>query len=199
MTEIAERPVAAAGPRPWRLSARARKLLLLLHIASGGAWLGIDVVLGVLVVTALAGGDSPAAAVSTAIAAIATWPLVVVGALCLLSGVLLGLGSKYGLVRYWWVLVKLVLNVVLLSLVILVLSPGVARLGSRAEQALASGAAFEIEAQLLFPPLVSSTALIVAMALSVFKPWPASRGAARPARPGEAARGRAPGCRASRG
>jgi hypothetical protein len=26
----------------------------------------------------------------------------------LASGVLLGLGSKYGLVRYWWVTVKLI-------------------------------------------------------------------------------------------
>jgi hypothetical protein len=37
----------------WRLGARARKGVLVVHIASAGAWLGIDVVMGVLVLTAL--------------------------------------------------------------------------------------------------------------------------------------------------
>jgi hypothetical protein len=41
----------------------------------------------------------------------------------LTSGVLLGLGTKYGLVRYWWVLVKLVINVVLVALVLILLWP----------------------------------------------------------------------------
>jgi hypothetical protein len=35
----------------------------------------------------------------------------------LASGVVLGLGTKWGLIRYWWVAAKLVLNVVLVALV----------------------------------------------------------------------------------
>jgi hypothetical protein len=41
------------GIRPWRLGARTRKIFLVAHIASAGAWIGIDVVMGVLVFTAL--------------------------------------------------------------------------------------------------------------------------------------------------
>ena len=60
-----------------------------------------------------------------------TWPLVIVGLVTLASGVLLGLGTKYGLVRYRWVLVKLVVNVVLVTLVVLVLWPGLTTLAMR--------------------------------------------------------------------
>jgi hypothetical protein len=38
--------VARTGVR-WRLGARTRKSVLVVHIASAGAWLGIDVVMAV--------------------------------------------------------------------------------------------------------------------------------------------------------
>ena len=145
--------------------------MVLVHIAAAGAWLGLDVVLGILVVTALASPDvTGAAAAAASLAAFATWPLAVVGLATFVTGLLLGLATKYGLVRYWWVLVKLVINVVLVTLVLLVLSPGVTAVGEAGREALAAGAAPSVTANLLFPPVVSSTAVIVAMTLSVFKP-----------------------------
>lgn len=155
-----------------RLSARARKLVLLVHIAAAGAWLGVDLVLGILVVTALTSPDATgAAAAAASIANFATWPLVIIGLVTLLTGLLLGLATKYGLVRYWWVLVKLVLNVVLVVLVVLVLSPGVTSLGEASRAALEEGAPAPATGTLLFPPIVSSTAVVFAMTLAVFKPW----------------------------
>lgn len=155
-----------------RLSTRARKVVLLAHIAAAGAWLGIDLVLGILVVAALTSPDATGAAAAAAtISTFATWPLVVVGLVTLTTGVLLGFATKYGLVRYWWVLAKLVINVVLVVLVVLVLSPGVTALGEGARVALEDGAALPVTGTLLFPPIVSSTAVIVAMTLAVFKPW----------------------------
>jgi hypothetical protein len=81
---------------------------------------------------------------------VAVGPLLATGLICLLTGVLLGLGSKYGLLRYWWVAVKLALNLVLTGLVLVSLAP---------------------VGDLIFPPIVSPTALLVAMVLAVFKPW----------------------------
>jgi hypothetical protein len=49
---------AAQEGVPWRQSARTRKSFLLVHIASAGAWLGIDVVMAVLVFTALFSDDN---------------------------------------------------------------------------------------------------------------------------------------------
>ncbi len=171
-------PTIAAGRAPTdarvirlHLPTRVRKLVLLVHIAAAGVWLGLDVVLGILVLTALGADPTAAGAAAASLAAVATWPLVIVGAVTLFSGVLLGLGSKYGLVRYWWVLAKLVINLVLVTLVMLVLWPGVVSLGDAGRAALASGDSPVVAATLLFPPLVSSTVVIVAMTLSVFKPW----------------------------
>jgi hypothetical protein len=163
-----------------RLRPSVRKLVLLLHIAAAGAWLGIDVVLGILVFTAIFSGDAVGAA--SAVAAVgrfATWPLAVVGLLCLATGVLLGLGSKYGLVRYWWVAVKLVLNVVLVTLVLFLLMPSLGPLAGDARDSLTTGAALPDLTDLAFPPVVSTTAVLVAMTLSVFKPWGRVRSAAR--------------------
>jgi hypothetical protein len=164
------RPLPPASVR-MRLSPRTRKLLLLTHIAAAGAWLGIDLVLGVLVFTAFTETAVQSAVAAASLASFATWPLITVGLVTLVTGVLLGLGSKYGLVRYWWVLAKLVLNVVLVTLVVLVLAPGTTALAGTALDSLAAGTAPSLPSTLVFPPIVSSTAVIIAMALAVFKPW----------------------------
>jgi hypothetical protein len=105
------------GVRPWRLGARTRKGFLVAHIASAGTWIGIDVVMGVLVFSALFGEEETRALCYRALELFAVWPLIATGLVCLASGVVLGLGTKWGLIRYWWVAVKLALNVLLVALV----------------------------------------------------------------------------------
>jgi hypothetical protein len=158
-----------------RLGTRTRKAVLLLHICASGAWLGMDLVLALLVATALGADDLAAASALGGIARFATWPLVTVALLTLLTGVLLWLGTKYGLVRYRWVAVKLVINVVLLVLVLLLLGPGSVRLADDARGFLAGDGAMPELGNLFMPPIVSTTAVLVAMTLSVFKPWGRTR------------------------
>jgi hypothetical protein len=156
----------------WRLRAGARKSVLLVHIASAGAWLGVDVVMGVLVVTALVSQDGHTKALAfRALELVAVGPLLALGLLCLLSGIVLGLGSRYGLLRYWWVAAKLVLNLVLTGLVLVALAPEVAAHADQARQ-FDAGLPVPLEVgQLVFPPIVSPAALLVAMTLAIFKPW----------------------------
>jgi hypothetical protein len=157
--------------RRWRLGKRTRKAVLVTHIATAGAWLGIDVVMGVMVFTAMLTGNPQTAAICyQALEIFAVWPLLTVGLLCLTSGVILGLGSKYGLVKYWWATTKLALNLLLTTLVLVLLRPGV---GEAAEYGrnIAAGVAGPAPTDMIFPPIVSSTALSVAFLLSVFKPW----------------------------
>lgn len=163
-------PVTALAPaRPWRRGARARRGVLVVHIAAAGTWLGIDVVLAVLVGTALFEPDVAAAVTALRALTFLVWPLLAAGVLCLVSGVVLGLGSKWGVVRYRWVAVKLVLNVVLVVLVAVLLRPAVADAGELA--AGWAGAVPPPVGDLVYPPIVSTTALLVAMTLSVVKPW----------------------------
>ena len=148
------------GPR-FRLGARLRKSTLVVHLVSTGAWIGIDVVMGVLVFTAMLTGDGAVRMLCLQVLSLVTvWPMLSAGAVSLLSGLLLGLGTKYGIFRYWWVVIKLVLNVVLMLLVFFLLRSGVA-------EAAHSGTVGD----LVFPPIVSPLALLLAVILSVFKPF----------------------------
>ena len=171
MTTRSPERARPAGP-PRRLGARTRRAVLITHIASAGAWLGVDVAMAVLVATAWT-TDDPGTLVFTlqALELVTVWPLLGCGLLCLASGIVLGLGSKWGLVRYWWVAVKLVLNLVLTALVLILLQPEVAEQADRARR-LAAGEPVTFDlGNLIFPPIVSPTLLLVAMTLSVVKPW----------------------------
>lgn len=146
--------------------------MLVVHLVSAGAWIGIDVVLAILVFTALLTDDAHTAASSyQALTLFTLWPLFLTGLVCLASGVTLGLGTKYGLARYWWVAVKLVINVVFVALVPLSLRPSVMEAAEYGRN-LTTGepVTFPIT-DLLFPPIVSPIGLLIAVILAVYKPW----------------------------
>lgn len=158
--------------RPRRLSGRARKITLMLHIASAGAWFGIDVVMAVVIFRALLTGDDATKAVNyQALELFAIWPSFVMGVSCLTTGVILGLGSKYGLVRYWWVTAKLAINLVLTTLILVALRPGVAEAAEDGRRIDAGQMSQLVVGDIVFPPIVAPTAVLLAMYLSVFKPW----------------------------
>lgn len=168
-----------------RLSGRARKSFLVLHILSGAAWFGIDLALGTLVVTALV-TEQPRTA-GTAVAALelfAIWPMFGASLVCLASGAVLGLGSKYGLLRYWWVAVKLAINVLMSILIVAALRPGIEEAAGLADRLLAGDATAEVPAGLLFPVVVAPSLLLTAYLLSVFKPGGRIGGRTRPAHDG---------------
>lgn len=173
---------APVRPRPrsgWLLRPGLRKAVLVVHILSAAAWIGIDVMVAVLVAVGGLGDDPAVQGVAyQALGRFVVTPMLAAGLTCLASGLVLGLGSKWGLVRYWWVAVKLVLNVVLCTLIIVLLRPGMTEVRDAGE-ALAAGAPTTADLSgLFFPPAVSLTALTIAITLSVFKPWGRIRAAA---------------------
>ena len=160
------------GVRTWPLGTRMRKGVLVVHIVSAGVWIGIDVVMAVVIFTALLTDDDNTKALCYRVLELfAVWPLLTTGLVCLASGVVLGLGTKYGLVRYWWVAIKLVLNIVLTTLVLVALRPEVSKAAEQGRQFAAGEPASLVVGNLIFPPIVSPTALLIAVVLAVFKPW----------------------------
>ncbi|HVL04351.1 MAG TPA: hypothetical protein VM388_00035 [Acidimicrobiales bacterium] len=154
------------------LGRRARRGVLTVHILGAGAWIGIDVVLGVLVLTAVLTESTATEALCYRVLELfAVWPLLTAGLATLASGVVLGLGTNYGLIRYWWVAVKLILNVILVALVAFALRPGLAEAAAYGELLAAGGSGGTDAGNLVFPPVVSGMALVTATSLSVFKPW----------------------------
>lgn len=155
-------PVRVPVPRA------ARSALLIVHIVAIAAWIGLDVALGLLVLVPMAAPEWTAACYQ--VLPLLFWPLLTAGLLSALSGVALGLVTRWGLVRHWWVAIKLMINVVLIVLVALLLGPGLDAAGEFG-RALAAGEVPAVEVPRLYmPPIVSTTALVVATVLSVVKP-----------------------------
>ncbi|GAA5131714.1 hypothetical protein [Pseudonocardia adelaidensis] len=164
------RMLVEGRPR-WRMRPRTRKGVLVAHIVAVGAWIGLDVMLGVLVFTPPLTSDTAAAALCYQAMPLLFWPILVSGLAGLVTGLVLGAGTHHGLVRHWWVLVKLLLNIVLTSLVVVLLGPAMDD-AAEAGRRLAAGVPVDIDlSSLVFPPLVSGTSLVIATVLSVYKPW----------------------------
>ncbi len=167
------------------LGRSTRRAVLLVHLACSMGWLGADVVVAVLAVTAATSADPfLVASAYTALHTFAVPVLLTVGLGSLGTGLLLGLASRWGVVRTRWVLVKLLINLVLVALVPVLLQPQVAeaaRLARRVDADLTERLG-RIPVDLLFPGFVSGTALLVAGVLAVWKPWGPTR-RRRPAGP----------------
>ena len=154
-----------------KLPPRVRKAVLTVHIVSAGAWIGVDVLVAVLAGVGLGGGsDAVRGLALRALAEFVVAPMLISALVCLGSGLLLGLATKWGLVRYWWVAIKLVMNVLLCVLIVVALQPDMAEVGA-AGVALEAGQAPVTDISfLVFPPTVSLSMLVVATVLSVYKP-----------------------------
>lgn len=175
---LAPRAAAPSRTRRVPLGRRGRQATLVVHLVSAGTWIGVDVVVAVLVLTGRFGDDPVVRGLAyESLALFVVWPMFAAGLVCLASGVLLGLGSTWGLVRYWWVAVKLALNVVLCLLVLVALRPGMDDVRAYGREVGAAGQPDPAAvADMFFPPAVSLTALTFANVLAVAKPWGRVRG-----------------------
>ncbi len=72
--------------------------------------------------------------------------------------------------------IKLVLNMVLSLLVLVALRPEVNALAEEARRFATGLPAAFVESNIVFPPVVSTAALLIAISLAVFKPWGLIRG-----------------------
>ncbi|HKS51887.1 MAG TPA: hypothetical protein VJS67_08450 [Pseudonocardiaceae bacterium] len=162
-----------------RLTRRARSALLTAHITVSVGWLGLDGALVALEVTGLGTGDpSERAGIAAAMAALVVWVLVPVVAASLLSGLVLALSTPWGLVRYWWVIIKCGIAGVLTAAGLVVMLP-------RLHQIII-GDAEPVGMQLLIGRAAALALLLVATGLSVVKPWgktPRGRSATAPRQP----------------
>lgn len=140
--------------------------------------MGLDLGLLLLVLAgATADSGLVVAAAYTAVRLVVPVVVPVFAAGVLLTGVLLGWGTRYGLVQWTWVLTKLVIGLVLTALVFAALVPDAlgipVDLTGTAEQV--REAVGPEGRDLMFPPVVSFLALGFALVLSVFKPWGRTR------------------------
>jgi hypothetical protein len=163
---------AEGGERRWRLNSSLRKCLLVLHVLSGIGWMGVDIALFSLLMNARVTSDATEAisgyTAVTLIVPIAVPPRCLG---MLLTGLLLGWGTTWGLVRHWWVFVKLLLSVGMTLLVFFSLLPGIKSLPGVAHLATADAVRAKLGTAgiaLMFP--LFATLLHVAEIIDI-KPW----------------------------
>jgi hypothetical protein len=97
--------------------------------------------------------------------------LLLAGLTCLATGLVLGLSSRYGVLRYRWVAVKLLINIGLTALVPVALCPAAASAAEYGRQLAAGQVAASHPTWIFYPPIVSPIALLIAIVLAVYKPW----------------------------
>lgn len=149
-------------PGRLRLSRRGRQALLTAHVMLSVGLLGDSA--GFLAVAVRAGRADDPVTVRESVEVLSMFSLVFgiplsVGAL--ITGVLLGIGTKWGVFRYPWVIAKLLLVVSVMLVGSLVIGP--------AEAAMLDGTA-DASGRLVAAGGYDVVALAVATGLSVFKP-----------------------------
>ena len=99
-----------------------RKLVLLTHVVASVGWIGAVAAYLALVIAALT-SDSAATVQGAFVAMeLVYFALVPLAATALLTGLTQSLGSSWGLFRHYWVVVKLVLTVVAITVMLFNLS-----------------------------------------------------------------------------
>lgn len=151
-----------------------RRLGLALHIALSVGWLGAVAAFLTLAIGSLSRDEQLARACYLSMLVVARAALVPLSIGTLVSGVVQSLGTKWGLFRHWWILVKLVLAVLATAALLLHEATALkdaAKLAADAGAAVHSGRLRELGIQLLADASGAALVLVAALAISIYKPW----------------------------
>jgi hypothetical protein len=148
-----------------------RKLALTTHVTSSVGWLGAVVSFLALAVAGLVSQDAQTVRAAYLAMEVTTWFVIVPLAFAsLLTGLVVSLGTPWGLFRHYWVLVKFVLTLLATALLLLHTQPiGVLARIAR-ETALSSADVGRLQMQLVGDAGAALLALLVNATLSVYKP-----------------------------
>lgn len=150
------------------MTPRLRKFALIVHLTSSVGWIGAVIAYLVLGVSAVTSQEAQTVRATWIAMEVTGWfALVPLAIASLLTGLIISLGTPWGVFRHYWVLVTLVLTI--FSTVILLLHmPDVS---SRADQVrAANGADLGALGGDLFHAGGGLLLLLVIMALNVYKP-----------------------------
>jgi uncharacterized membrane protein len=151
------------------MTPRVRKFALTAHVASSVGWLGAVVVFVALAVVGLTSPDAETVRGAYLVMEPAAWYVLVPLAFAsLVTGLVQSLGTTWGLFRHYWVLFKLLINVVATSILLVYTQT----LSSVADSAADSSADLDTvrNASPLLHAVLALVLLVVATTLAVYKP-----------------------------
>lgn len=154
-----------------QLRPRARKFVLTLHVGFSVGWLGLAMAMTVLSGVGLLAADDELQRDAYRMMHIYDLTLVIpLVILSIVTGLLGSLGTKWGLIRHWWVLTKFAISMSILGFAAFVENFWVRGLAERLS-ADPSAEPGTTGVQLFTCMVVFSLLLWFATVLSVYKPW----------------------------
>jgi hypothetical protein len=158
-----------------------RKFALTAHVTCSVGWLGSVVSFIALALVGLKSGDPHiVSSVYVSTAVVGQYVIVPFSFAALLTGVVVSVATEWGLVRYYWVLLKFLLTIGATALLLLHMQP-VNRLALAATDASITSADIPLRIQILVDASLGLLPLLAATVLSVYKPWGLTPWAARSA------------------
>jgi hypothetical protein len=148
-----------------------RKLALTAHVTSSVGWLGAVGSFLALAIAGLIGTDDATVRAVYVATEVTTWVVIVPLAFASLStGLVVSLGTPWGLFRHYWVFVKFMLTILATVLLLLHTQP-IGRLAAVARDGAVSGAEIHaLQIQLVGDAGAALLALLVNVTLSIYKP-----------------------------
>jgi hypothetical protein len=158
------------------MTPRLRKLALTAHVTSSVGWLGAVVAFLALAIAALRSRGPETVRAAYVAMEVTGWYVIVPFCLAaLVTGLIMSLGTAWGLFRHYWVLVKFLITVI----AALILFGFTQTLGSLGELAANPTLSIEQLRTLNQSPALHSggglLALLVTTILAVYKPWGRTR------------------------
>jgi hypothetical protein len=160
VTRVVPAPVTRTTPRRFRLGRTNHKIALAAHVLSAVGWFGVAALVAFFAIVAGTSGDRALSRALYRTLETSVWLSIPLGIAAFGTGTVLSVGTKWGLVRHWWVVAKIVI-----AAVVVVTDALVVR--SAAHDAVVHGAT---SGDLYGPTIAHCVVLGTATVLSVFKP-----------------------------
>lgn len=150
-----------------------------MHVATSVGLVGADLALLTLGISGRSGTDP--STIYPAMRLVATAVIAPLAILALGSGLLLATRSGWGLLRYWWVTIKLAVTTTLTALVLLVVIPGLGRAADAATGITPQTLLTDAQRLLyVLTPSIALTLLLLNVTLGIYKPrWRLRAGSSR--------------------
>jgi hypothetical protein len=169
-TRAAQRPSAATGVL-WHFWPGLRKAVLTVHVAVSVALIGNTASVIVLALRASAADAVEANALYEGSLALAFALAIPLSFGALITGLLLGAGTPWGIVRYYWVVAKIGLLVAIILTGALLVGPSLQDLAHATADGREGSALGSVRWSLAFAGAANLVFMVTAVWLAVFKPW----------------------------
>jgi hypothetical protein len=151
-------------------SPAVRKLTLAVHLTVSVGWIGAVAAYIPFDVATITGGEAQALRVAyLAMELISRSVIVPLALASLVTGLVVSLGTKWGLFRHYWVLISLAMTT-MATAVLLIERRTISALADVAADPATSGDALRLMPSTLLHSLGGTVVLLVILALNIFKP-----------------------------